>query len=81
VLLIGELGFGKTSFLNLLCNHGTVKKLRFQTGFGQLKNFNDIELENVQFKQMESKTSGTALYNVEFNGLEIGIIDMHARIW
>jgi len=75
LLLIGETGSGKTSFLNLLCNYGTVKELGFQTGFEQLKNFNDIELENAQSKQMESKTSGIALYNVEFNGLEIGIID------
>jgi len=75
LLLIGETGSGKTSFLNLLCNYAIVKELGFQTGFEQLKNFNDIELENDQSKHMESKTSGTALYNVEFNGLEIGIID------
>jgi len=75
LLLIGETGSGKTSFLNLLCNYATVKKLGFETGLEQLKNFNHIELENAQSKQMESKTSGTALYSVEFNGLEIGIID------
>ena len=75
LLLIGETGSGKTSFLNLLCNYATIKKQGFELGLEQLKNFNDIELENAQSKQMESKTSGTALYNVELNSLKIGVID------
>ena len=75
LLLIGETGSGKTSFLNPLCNYATIKKQGFELGLEQLKNFNDIELENAQSKQMESKTSGTALYNVELNSLKIGVID------
>jgi len=69
LLLIGETESGKTSFLNLLCNYGTVKGLGFQTGFEQLKNFNDIELENAQSKKMVSKTIGIALHNVKLNHL------------
>lgn len=76
LLLIGETGSGKTSFLNLLCNYVTIKKLGFELGLEQLKNFNDIELENAQSKQMESKTSSTALYNIKLNDLKIGVIDI-----
>lgn len=75
MLLIGETGSGKTSFLNLLCNYAVIKKLGFESGLEQFKNFNDIELENAQSKQMESKTSGTALYNIELNDLKLGVID------
>jgi len=78
LLFIGETGSGKISFLNLLCNYTTVKELGFQTGLEQLKNLNNIELENTQSKQMESKTNNyyTSLYNVELNGFKIGIIDI-----
>lgn len=75
LLLIGETGSGKTSFLNLLCNYTNIKRLGGFKGLEQLKNFHDVELENAQSKQMESKTSGTTLYNIELNGLKIGVID------
>ena len=76
MLLIGETGSGKTSFLNLLCNYAKVKQLGSnEFDLEILDNFHDAELENAQSKQMESKTSGTVLYNVELNDLEIGVID------
>ena len=75
LLLIGETGSGKTSFLNLLCNYAAIKKIGFEMGLEQLKDFNDRDLENAQSEQMESKTSGTALYNIELNDLKIGVID------
>ncbi len=78
MLLIGETGSGKTSFLNLLYNCGTVQALG--CGFGtealeQFKQFNDIKLENAQALSMESKTDDATLYNVEIGDLKVGVID------
>ena len=76
MLLIGETGSGKTSFLNLLCNYVKVKQLASnEFNLEILQNFHDVGLEHAQSKQMESKTSGTVLYNIELNGLKIGVID------
>ena len=78
MLLIGETGSGKTSFLNLLYNCGTVQALG--CGFGKeglehFKQFHDIKLENAQSLSMESKTNEATLYNVEVGHLKVGIID------
>ena len=78
LLLIGETGSGKTSFLNLLYNCGMVQALG--CGFGEealerFRKFNNIALENAQSIQMESKTSDAQLYNVELGDLKVGIID------
>ena len=78
MLLIGETGSGKTSFLNLLYNCATVQDLG--CGFGaegleQFKQFNDIKLENAQSLSMESKTDDATLYNVEVGALKVGVID------
>lgn len=75
MLLIGETGSGKTSFLNLICNFNLVQALGFQAGLEQFHNFNDFVLENAASQQMESKTSDAKLYNVEFHDLKVGIID------
>ena len=78
MLLIGETGSGKTSFLNLLCNCGTIQALggKFNTnGIEQFRQFNDVQLENAESHKMESKTSGVKLYNCELGELKIGIID------
>ena len=77
MLLIGETGSGKTSFLNLLCNSAVIQKLGFEQGLksNELGRFNDIELENAEARKMESKTLGTKLYNVKLGDLNIGIID------
>ena len=79
MLLIGETGSGKTSFLNLLYNCGTVQALG--CGFGQeglehFRQFNNIQLENAQsIISMKSKTNDATLYNVEVGELKVGIID------
>lgn len=72
MVLIGETGSGKTSFLNLLSNYATM-----QTNFGvaNFKQFNDMKLEVAQSCPMASKTSGAKLYNVMFGELKLGIID------
>ncbi|XP_065886727.1 uncharacterized protein [Dysidea avara] len=75
LLLIGETGSGKTSFLNLLCNSDMVKKLGFEPALENFDNFSDIEMENAHSKAAESKTSGATLYSITLNDLEIGIID------
>ena len=75
MLLIGETGSGKTSFLNLLCNSAVIQKLGFERGLSELGRFNDIELENAHARKMESKTLGAKLYNVKLGDLNIGIID------
>ncbi len=78
MLLIGNIGSGKTSFLNLLYNCATVQALG--CGFGakgleQFKQFNDIRLENAQALSMESKTEDATLYNVEVGDVKVGVID------
>ena len=75
MLLIGETGSGKTSFLNLICNFNLVQSLGFQAGLEQFHNFNDFALENTISPQMESRANDAKLYNVEFHDLKIGIID------
>ena len=78
LLIMGETGSGKTSFLNLLYNCSKVQELG--CGFGEeglkhFQSFNDSSLENVGSNKMESKTSGATLYDVELGALRVGIID------
>ena len=78
MLLIGETGSGKTSFVNLLCNCGRVQALGgdFDSDkLEQFRHFNDMSLENAECHQMESKTSGAKLYNVQLSELKVGLID------
>ena len=75
MLLVGETGSGKTSFLNLLCNYNLVLTLGYEVGVEQFHEFNDISLENARSKQMESKTDDAKMYTVEFGELKIGVVD------
>ena len=78
LLLIGETGSGKTSFLNLLCNCGTVQSLGAginQEALERFRNFNDISLENAHSSKMESKTSGAKRYDMQLGNLKVGVID------
>lgn len=78
MLVIGETGSGKTSFLNLLCNCGMIQALGLgfdADGITQFRQFNEMKLENAQSCQMESKTDGAKLYNVELGELKVGVID------
>ncbi len=78
MLLIGETGAGKTSFLNLLCNCGMVQSLgcKFdEDGLSRFEQFNDIKMENAKSLSMESKTTGAKLYIAEIGELQVGIID------
>ena len=77
VLLLGETGSGKTSFLNLLWNCGLILKLGFEEGCQKFHHINDITLEHAKASKMESKTSDAKLYpGVQLaDGLKVGIID------
>ena len=75
MLLIGETGAGKTSFLNLLCNCGMIKMLRREFTLELIQDFHDIKLEHASSHQMESKTSGAKLYSAVLGEMKIGIID------
>ncbi len=75
MLLIGETGSGKTSFLNLLYNCATVQALSSGFGAEGLEQFNDIKLENALPLSMETTTNDATLYNVEVGDLKVGVID------
>ena len=75
MLLVGETGSGKTSFLNLVSNIQLVHKLGFETSTKQFKHFNDIRFENPSARAMESKTTESFMYPVDFDGVTIGIVD------
>ena len=79
MLLIGETGAGKTSFLNLVCNCGMIQML--QRDFDArdclelLRDFHDIQLESAALHDMQSRTSGAKLYSAVFGEMKMGIID------
>ena len=75
ILMIGETGSGKTSFLNFICNAEIIQKVSIDAASASLRSFHDIELENAQASPMESKTSGAKLYETKICGLDVGVID------
>ena len=78
LVLIGETGSGKTSFLNLLCNCATIQdtgKQIDEEGLSNVKEFHDVALENPKSEKMESKISNAKLYNTKLFGLKVGVID------
>ena len=77
LLLIGETGSGKTSFLNLLCNLNEVLQHGFDQAISQkrLRRFNDHQKEDLKALEMQSKTGQTSHYTIEIDGLTLGIID------
>lgn len=76
LLLMGETGAGKTSFLNLFCNcaMAQVKGHSFdEKGFAHFKPYNDKE--NEPSRPMASKTTQSKLHRVDLGELRIGVID------
>lgn len=75
MLLIGETGSGKTSFLNLLCNFKMVLKLKDDSCIKKLNKFHNEALENVKAAEMESATTGATYYQVDFEEVKLGLLD------
>ena len=78
MLVVGETGSGKTSFLNLLYNCDKVQQLGCnfdEAGIKTFQQFNKSSLENDVTQTMASKTSGTKLYEISFGRIKVGIID------
>ena len=75
MLLIGETGSGKTSFLNLVSNMQQVHKIGYEKSAKSFRKFNNIKYEKQAARKMESATIGSNLYEVQFDGVKIQIID------
>lgn len=78
MLLIGETGSGKTSFLNLLCNSKLIEELGTRVDGAKLsliQHYHDLQIEDSSVHQMESKTSDAKHYNAEICKLKTMIID------
>jgi GTPase SAR1 family protein len=74
MLLIGETGSGKTSFLNLLCNYNFVLTMGFEAGLKEFHEFHELQFESNADK-LESKTSSATMYNAQLGVWPIGVID------
>ena len=74
ILLIGETGSGKTSFLNLICNYNLVQTLGFQAGVKEFHSFHEMKFESDSSK-MESKTNNATMYKIEIGSWPVGVID------
>ncbi|XP_011409480.1 PREDICTED: uncharacterized protein LOC105316342, partial [Amphimedon queenslandica] len=78
VLLIGETGSGKTSFLNLLYNSKLIEELGTQVDgakISQIKHYNDLKIESSSERAMESKTSEAKFYETEVCKMKMMVID------
>ena len=78
ILLIGETGSGKTSFLNLLCNSKLIEELGTEVDdakFNRIKHYNDLEIEDSTAHAMASKTSEAKFYNTEVCKMRMKVID------
>lgn len=72
MLLLGETGSGKTSFLNLLCNCNKVKYLcgkYDEKTVAKFRQYHDIKLEDSETRQMQSKTSGAKIYKGDLSSI------------
>ena len=78
MLLIGETGSGKTSFLNLLCNSKLFEELGTKVDaakFNQIKHYNNLKIEDSTARAMASKTSDAMFYNTEVCQMRMTVID------
>ena len=78
MLLIGETGSGKTSFLNLLCNSKLIEELGTKVNaakLDQIKHYNDLAIEDSTTCAMASKTSEAMAYKTELCKMRMTVID------
>ena len=78
MLLIGETGSGKTSFLNLLCNSKLFEELGTEVDdkkFDRIRHYNDLKIEDSTTRAMASKTSEAKHYDTEVCKMRMEVID------
>ena len=78
ILLIGETGSGKTSFLNLLCNSKLIEELGTNIDAAKLdriRQYNDLQIEDSTARAMASKTSEAKFYKTELGKMRMTAID------
>ena len=78
ILLIGETGSGKTSFLNLLCNIKLIEELGTNIDaakLDQIRHYNDLKIEDSTARAMASKTSEAKFYKTELCRMRVTVID------
>ena len=78
MLLIGETGSGKTSFLNLLCNSKLFEELGNEVDavkLDQIRHYNDLKIEDSTARAMESKISEAKFYRTEVCKMRMTVID------
>ena len=78
MLLIGETGSGKTSFLNLLCNSKLIEELGTEVDAAKLdriRHYNDLKIEDSTARAMASKTCEAKFYNTELCEMKMTAID------
>ena len=75
ILLLGQTGSGKSSFLNLLGNFPTVMQHGQEAVAGKMSDFRNLEFENDLKNQKISQTSAATVYQVDMGPLSLKIVD------
>ena len=75
MLLLGQTGSGKSSFLNLLGNFPTVMEHGQQAVAGKMSDFRDLKFENDLKDRKVSQTSAATVYQVQMGPLSLKIVD------
>lgn len=75
VLLLGQSGAGKTSFLNLIHNLEKIRSLPGAVGISLIESCNDASLERLPTSPMQSRTIGVKEYHIKFSDIDMHITD------
>ena len=78
MLVIGEVGSGKTSFVNLLCNSKLIEELGKGVDAAKLEQimrYNDLMIEDLTLRAMASKTREAKSYEAEIYRMRMTVID------
>ena len=75
ILLLGQTGSGKSSFLNLLGNFPTVMQHGQEAVAGKMSDFRNLEFENDLKDRKVSQTSAATVYEVDMGPLSLKIVD------
>ena len=76
ILLLGQTGSGKSSFLNLLANLPAVLQQGQKAFAGKMSDFRNLEFEkDGKYVTTVSQTSGATVYQVDLGPLSLKIVD------